>query len=170
MRGEWGGESVGEDAWEICWELIPAGGVFAFLAEHREVLFPAAMFADMYSSLATAVVQCVGGRLVRFVEHGGVGVQGLNELPAARPAEGVTRGDRAPASPSASTTAPTRNVTIAIATTMSHVCGPTPDHLLRLTRAAGRLHRAHRREFYRTDTNDRSGTSRHRRSTIWNTT
>ena len=36
--------------WETCRELIPAGSVFAFLAEHREVLFPAGMFADMYPS------------------------------------------------------------------------------------------------------------------------
>lgn len=50
MQGEWGGESVGEDVWETCRELIPAGSVFAFLAEHREVLFPKAMFVDMYPS------------------------------------------------------------------------------------------------------------------------
>lgn len=50
MRGEWAGESVGEDVWESCRELIPAGSVFAFLAEHREVLFPGVMFADMYPS------------------------------------------------------------------------------------------------------------------------
>ncbi|MFD7447318.1 IS1182 family transposase [Streptomyces sp. NPDC059909] len=50
MQGEWGGESVGEDVWETCRELIPAGSVFAFLAEHREVLFPGSMFADMYPS------------------------------------------------------------------------------------------------------------------------
>jgi hypothetical protein len=30
--------------------LIPVGSVFAFLAEHREPLFPAASFADMYPS------------------------------------------------------------------------------------------------------------------------
>ncbi|WP_327412293.1 IS1182 family transposase [Streptomyces sp. NBC_01233] len=50
MQGEWDGESVGEDVWETCRELIPAGGVFAFLAEHRGVLFPGSMFADMYPS------------------------------------------------------------------------------------------------------------------------
>lgn len=50
MQGEWAGESVGEDVWETCQELIPAGSVFAFLAEHREVLFPGAMFVDMYPS------------------------------------------------------------------------------------------------------------------------
>ena len=33
-----------------CRELIPAGSVFAFLAEHRSALFPAEMFADMYPS------------------------------------------------------------------------------------------------------------------------
>ncbi|MFC5144533.1 IS1182 family transposase [Streptomyces aureoversilis] len=30
--------------------MIPAGSVFAFLAEHRDVLFPEAMFVDMYPS------------------------------------------------------------------------------------------------------------------------
>jgi transposase len=58
---------VGPDVWETCRELIPAGSVFAFLAEHREDLFPESMFADLYPSsngrpsvppqiLATAVV------------------------------------------------------------------------------------------------------------------
>jgi len=50
MQGEWAGEMVGPDVWETCRELIPAGSVFAFLAEHREVLFPPGMFADMYPS------------------------------------------------------------------------------------------------------------------------
>ncbi|MEU9118240.1 IS1182 family transposase, partial [Streptomyces sp. NPDC048483] len=36
--------------WETCRELIPAGSVFAFLAEHRGALFPAEMFTDMYPS------------------------------------------------------------------------------------------------------------------------
>ncbi|WP_084315930.1 IS1182 family transposase [Actinospica robiniae] len=50
MQGEWTGELVGPDVWATCRELIPAGSVFAFLAEHREALFPAEMFADMYPS------------------------------------------------------------------------------------------------------------------------
>jgi hypothetical protein len=50
MQGEWTGELVGPDVWATCRELIPAGSVFAFLAEHREALFPAGMFADMYPS------------------------------------------------------------------------------------------------------------------------
>ncbi|WP_206507956.1 IS1182 family transposase [Streptomyces chrestomyceticus] len=50
MRGEWAGEPVGPDVWETCRELIPTGSVFAFLAEHREVLFPPVMFEDMYPS------------------------------------------------------------------------------------------------------------------------
>ncbi|WP_406470572.1 IS1182 family transposase [Streptomyces sp. NBC_01615] len=50
MQGEWAGEPVGPDVWETCRELIPTGSVFAFVAEHREVLFPAGMFADMYPS------------------------------------------------------------------------------------------------------------------------
>ena len=48
--GEWGGQTVGPDVWETCRDLIPAGSVFAFLAEHRGELFPAGMFADMYPS------------------------------------------------------------------------------------------------------------------------
>src|SRR3954453_3721441 len=38
------------DAQSVTGHLIPAGSVFAFLAEHRQALFPAAMFADMYPS------------------------------------------------------------------------------------------------------------------------
>ncbi|MEU3603839.1 IS1182 family transposase [Streptomyces sp. NPDC006798] len=48
--GEWAGETVGPDVWETCRELIPAGSLFAFLAEHRGALFPAEMFEDMYPS------------------------------------------------------------------------------------------------------------------------
>ncbi|MFE7113188.1 IS1182 family transposase [Streptomyces sp. NPDC057575] len=48
--GEWAGETVGPDVWETCRELIPAGSVFAFLAEHRGALFPVVMFEDMYPS------------------------------------------------------------------------------------------------------------------------
>lgn len=50
MQGERAGEPAGLDVWETCRELIPAGSVFAFLAEHREALFPAEMFTDMYPS------------------------------------------------------------------------------------------------------------------------
>ncbi len=50
MQGERAGVPVGPDVWETCRELIPAGSVFAFLAEHRGALFPAGMFADMYPS------------------------------------------------------------------------------------------------------------------------
>src|SRR3974390_1581539 len=50
MQGERSGELAGPDVWETCRELIPAGSVFAFLAEHRRALFPAGMFADMYPS------------------------------------------------------------------------------------------------------------------------
>ena len=50
MQGERSGELAGPDVWETCRELIPAGSVFAFLAEYRDALFPAVMFADMYPS------------------------------------------------------------------------------------------------------------------------
>src|SRR5882762_5149571 len=42
--------SAGPDVWETCRELIPARSAFAFLAEHREELFPVSMFADLYPS------------------------------------------------------------------------------------------------------------------------
>ena len=50
MQGKRARVLAGPDVWQMCRELIPAGSVFAFLAEHREVLFPAGMFADMYPS------------------------------------------------------------------------------------------------------------------------
>ncbi|MGG2463848.1 hypothetical protein ACO0M4_29330 [Streptomyces sp. RGM 3693] len=50
MQGQRDGELVGLDVWETCRELIPVGSVFAFLAEHRETLFPGPMFADMHPS------------------------------------------------------------------------------------------------------------------------
>jgi hypothetical protein len=50
MQGERPRELAGPDVWETCRELIPARGVFAFLAEHRDGLFPAGMFAGMYPS------------------------------------------------------------------------------------------------------------------------
>lgn len=50
VQGEWAKELVGPDVWQTCRELIPPGSVFSFLAEHRQELFPAAMFADMYPS------------------------------------------------------------------------------------------------------------------------
>src|SRR4051794_23533619 len=50
MQGHWTGKPVGPDVWATCRQLIPAGSVFAFLAEHREELFPGDLFADMYPS------------------------------------------------------------------------------------------------------------------------
>lgn len=50
MQGDEARGPVGPDVWEVCRELIPPRSVFAFLAEHRRVLFPAGMFADMYPS------------------------------------------------------------------------------------------------------------------------
>jgi transposase-like protein DUF772 len=50
MQGKRATGPAGLDVWEVCRELIPAGSVFAFLAGHREALFPAGMFADMYPS------------------------------------------------------------------------------------------------------------------------
>jgi hypothetical protein len=50
MQGKRSRELAGPDVWETCRELIPARSVFAFLAEYRDALFPAGMFADMYPS------------------------------------------------------------------------------------------------------------------------
>jgi hypothetical protein len=38
MQGERSRELAGPDVWQTCRELIPAGSVFAFLAEHREAI------------------------------------------------------------------------------------------------------------------------------------
>ena len=40
---------AGPEVWVVCREMIPAGSVFAFLAEHRGRLFPLETFADMYA-------------------------------------------------------------------------------------------------------------------------
>ena len=73
MQGEWAGEHAGPDVWETCRELIPAGSVFAFLAGHREVLFPAGMFADMYPSpngRPSLPPQVLGATVVLQALHG----------------------------------------------------------------------------------------------------
>jgi hypothetical protein len=51
MLGRRPKEPVGPDVWVTCRGLIPAGSVFAFLAEYRDELFPEALFADLYPSL-----------------------------------------------------------------------------------------------------------------------
>ncbi len=38
------------DAQSVTGHLLPAGSVFAFLAQHRQALFPAQMFADLFPS------------------------------------------------------------------------------------------------------------------------
>ena len=38
------------DVESVAGHLLPAGSVFAFLAEHRRALFPDAMFADLFPS------------------------------------------------------------------------------------------------------------------------
>ncbi|WP_425559311.1 IS1182 family transposase [Catenulispora yoronensis] len=50
MMGRRGEAPVGPDVWATCRELIPASSVFAFLAEHRDELFPESMFAGWYPS------------------------------------------------------------------------------------------------------------------------
>ncbi|KAA2246231.1 transposase, partial [Solihabitans fulvus] len=50
MQGHPPTRPVGPDVWQTCRELIPAGSVFAFLAQHRDTLLPASLFADMYPS------------------------------------------------------------------------------------------------------------------------
>src|SRR3954465_4541249 len=43
-------EHVVMDAESVSGHLLPPGSVYAFLAEHRERLFPDAMFADLFPS------------------------------------------------------------------------------------------------------------------------
>jgi hypothetical protein len=43
----------------FCGEALPANSVFAFLHEHREVLFPDDMFADLFAAVGAAL----GGRV-----------------------------------------------------------------------------------------------------------
>lgn len=38
------------DAGEMAGHLVPAGGMFAFLAEHRAELFPGSFTADLFGS------------------------------------------------------------------------------------------------------------------------
>ena len=38
------------DAQSLVGELVPAGSVFAFLAEHRRELFPESFIADLFAS------------------------------------------------------------------------------------------------------------------------
>ena len=38
------------DVESVAGHLLPAGGVFAFLAGHRHELFPEVMFADLFNS------------------------------------------------------------------------------------------------------------------------
>lgn len=42
---------AGPEVWVVCRDMIPAGSVFAFLAEHRRVLFPPEAFTDMYATV-----------------------------------------------------------------------------------------------------------------------
>ena len=69
------------DAESVAGHLLKAGSVFAFLAEHREELFPGDMFADMYPSpngapqhaaevMAAAAVAADAVRTVRLRNRG----------------------------------------------------------------------------------------------------
>ncbi|MFI7129188.1 transposase [Nonomuraea sp. NPDC050153] len=65
MMGHRPERPVGPDVWDTCRELIPAGSVYTFLAEHRDELFPEEMFADLYAatdgrpSVPPQVLACV---------------------------------------------------------------------------------------------------------------
>jgi len=50
MRGLSDGQRELLDAQSVTGHLLPAGSVFAFLAQHRQALFPAEMFADLFPS------------------------------------------------------------------------------------------------------------------------
>ena len=50
MQGRDGGQREFSDAESLAGHLLPAGSVFAFLAEHRRRLFPDEAFADLFAS------------------------------------------------------------------------------------------------------------------------
>jgi hypothetical protein len=50
MQGRAGDQRDVLDVESLAGHLLPAGSVFAFLAEHRLRLFPAEMFADLFPS------------------------------------------------------------------------------------------------------------------------
>jgi hypothetical protein len=50
VQGEADRQRVLLDVEAVAGHLLPAGSVFAFLAEHRFELFPAGMFADLFPS------------------------------------------------------------------------------------------------------------------------
>jgi Transposase DDE domain/Transposase domain (DUF772) len=50
VQGEAGGQRELLDVEALAGHLLPAGSVFAFLAQHRSRLFPAVMFADLFPS------------------------------------------------------------------------------------------------------------------------
>lgn len=50
VQGEAGPQRELLDVESVAGHLLPAGSVFAFLAEHRSRLFPAGMFADLFAS------------------------------------------------------------------------------------------------------------------------
>src|SRR5665647_661849 len=50
MQGRDDGQREFGDAESLAGHLLPAGSVFAFLAEHRQRLFPDGAFADLFTS------------------------------------------------------------------------------------------------------------------------
>src|SRR5665647_3626680 len=50
MQGRDDGQREFGDAESLAGHLLPAGSVFAFLAEHRQRLFPDGAFADLFPS------------------------------------------------------------------------------------------------------------------------
>ncbi|MFN2347929.1 MAG: IS5/IS1182 family transposase, partial [Dermatophilaceae bacterium] len=50
MQGEADRQRELLDVESLAGHLLPAGSVFAFLAEHRDRLFPASMFTDLFPS------------------------------------------------------------------------------------------------------------------------
>ncbi|MGW0629079.1 transposase, partial [Streptomyces sp. NPDC002758] len=83
MQGNEARGPAGPDVWDVCRELIPERSVFAFLAEHREALFPAGMFADMYPSSngrPSYPPQVLSTVLVLQVLHGLSDTEAVQEL------------------------------------------------------------------------------------------
>ena len=94
MQGRSGDQRELLDVESVSGHLLPAGSVFAFLAEHRGVLFPDAMFADMYPSRRGRPSRCRRGARRGDGAAGAAWAVGLRD---GRGADGSTCGGRPPA-------------------------------------------------------------------------
>jgi hypothetical protein len=82
MQGERAERLAGPDVWETCRELIPAGSVFASLAEYRDALFRSLSNAMRHQGTwfvcgVTSVSMVAGGWLIQTLagRRGGAGAR-----------------------------------------------------------------------------------------------